>query len=1190
VPAVITVTTAADIDKRDDFLSLREAIMVVNGSLVKQDQMRNVAPANILTAAEGRQVDESTGKVGVPGVADTIEFDPTIFKGRRADVINLTQELPTIMRPVIIKGLDATGGMGLPVTLDGSGMTPGDALVFATAAGAAGANGASGSQVQSLIVQNVSGAAIRITGGGGGVRVTGMELIANGQGVVIADSPGNHVGQPAAKGFSNLIIRSTGAGIVIAGQGATGNQVVGNYIGINRVGADARPNDQGVLIDGASDNFIGGKAAGERNIISGNTRDGIDIRGPQATDNQVLANYIGTDRTGTAEVANSVGVHIENAPNNIIGGTGEGATRNIISGNTRNGIYIEGQQATGNKVLGNYIGLDPAGDALGNHSSGIRIEDGGNNTIGGTQDNKSRNVISANGADGIFIEGQTASGNKVLGNYIGTSKDGQKHTAKRKPGAPAPDGSHDLGNDANGVHIYNAPNTVIGRKGSASNVISGNGSDGVQILGQSATGNQVLGNDIGTEKDGKTKLGNGAHGVFLASDRNTVGGDGQGNTIWYNALAGVAVVDGLDLAPGSHTLHDLISKNSIYANVRLGIDLLDNGPTENDEDTPPYDTDLGPNTLQNFPDLAVITAPNGLVKVTGILKSTASTHFNVELFANPLADPSGYGQGKDLLASVPGVTDAHGEFSFAWAGRLPHGDRYVSSTATDVEPDENQEPNNNTSEFSPWVDSVTGAKLAATFRTVKTEENAAVRIELDGRCTTQAPLDLHVTTGPRHGTLSGLTTPQVTNGAGGSTIAATVLYTPNPNYIGPDQLTFTVGDRHGHTAQGIVSILVDAPPPPRALDDAAAGTITLPTTLEVGQSYQVTVTMKNTGTETWDPASYCLRSANQPVTLWGPSSVQLTTPTPAHAVATFDFTIMAPATPGVYNTAWRMMRMPGSSSFGDTIQVTETVVDTTPPMVRFISGPPALTNNTGATVDFQASDGTVACTLDGQPVACTADSATLVDLADGSHTLRVSATDPSGNTGAADYSWTVDTIGPTVRITGAPAAMSNCNSATFTYTLSDGVPDCTLDGTDVSCDSPTSTSFTGLCDGGHTFEICETDAAGNKASASYWWTVDTTPPTVTLDTIPVGYLGQSLDINGAAGDAASGVNLVTVTIRSVTTNAILFSCQATNMGSAFSTWGCLYTPMQIGPETVTITATDVAGNVVTTDPVCFVVF
>ena len=135
--------------------------------------------------------------------------------------------------------------------------------------------------------------------------------------------------------------------------------------------------------------------------------------------NKVIGNYIGTDVNGTAPLGNSYGIYLLGGANNTIGGTTAGE-RNVISGNTTHGIFISG---TGNQVTGNYIGTDASGTAdLGNRLSGLILVNATNNTIGGITAGE-RNIISGNNDVGIYIaDGST--GNKVIGNYIGTDVNG----------------------------------------------------------------------------------------------------------------------------------------------------------------------------------------------------------------------------------------------------------------------------------------------------------------------------------------------------------------------------------------------------------------------------------------------------------------------------------------------------------------------------------------------------------------------------------------------------------------------------------------------------------------------------------------------------------------------------------------------------------------------------------------------
>src|SRR5262249_53289256 len=155
---------------------------------------------------------------------------------------------------------------------------------------------------------------------------------------------------------------------------------------------------------------------------------------------------------------------IQNASNNTVGGTDDGAG-NLIANNGGDGVQITGDESTANHVQGNVIGTDKdGGKALGNAHIGVDINTGASdNTVGGA-DPKVGNLISGNGWHGVNVAGQGTSGNKILGNKIGTDKDGK--TATGTDGKP-------LGNGLSGVYDSDADGTVIGGVG-AGNVISGN--------------------------------------------------------------------------------------------------------------------------------------------------------------------------------------------------------------------------------------------------------------------------------------------------------------------------------------------------------------------------------------------------------------------------------------------------------------------------------------------------------------------------------------------------------------------------------------------------------------------------------------------------------------------------------------------------------------------------------------------
>ncbi len=473
---------------------------------------------------------------------DTIEFD---IPGAGPHTIQPTTGLPEITDTVIIDGYTQTGatpntnlpGFGnnavLKIELDGSNAGDESGLVITAA----------DCTVKGLVINRFGVAGIFINGTGAsgsasgnvvqgnfiGTDATGSGALGNAlHGVVIQDAPDNTIGGSRA-GEGNVISGNDVDGIFIVFPGARGNVVQGNFIGTDVTGsADLGNAEDGVQIQDAPDNIVGGAQPGEGNIISGNEGSGILLVLAEARGNLVQGNFIGTDVTGSADLGNVLdGVQMQDAPNNSIGGA-QPEESNIISGNDQNGIFIFGPGASGNVVAGNFIGTDATGSAdLGNAGDGVQIEDAPNNTIGGAQPGEG-NVISGND-DGVFIIGTGASGNLVRGNYIGTDATG----------------SADLGNVEEGVQIQDAPdNTIGGSQAGEGNVISGNNQNGIWITGAGASGNVVQGNFIGTDASGSADLGNAEEGVQIQdAPNNTVGGAraGEGNVISGNDGAGIFI-------------------------------------------------------------------------------------------------------------------------------------------------------------------------------------------------------------------------------------------------------------------------------------------------------------------------------------------------------------------------------------------------------------------------------------------------------------------------------------------------------------------------------------------------------------------------------------------------------------------------------------------------------------------------
>jgi titin len=499
----------------------------------------------------------------------------------------------------------------------------------------------------------------------------GVALGNSGDGVTLIQVSGNVIS-------SNVISANAYGGVSISGPAGSGNRVLGNLIGTDITGKIKLGNlNYGVQLAGASNNVVGGAMAGNGNLISGNVLDGVVLTGSGTMGNWVVGNYIGTDRSGTLALGNQGdGVNMGAVSGNVI-------ASNVISANVYSGVDIVGPGASGNVLLGNLIGTDVLGKSkLANLYYGVYLLNANANVVGGPNAGNG-NVISGNFQSGIYLVGGGT--NEILGNNIGTDSSGTLA----------------LGNQGVGMFLRGTTgNNIGGITAGSGNLISANGAQGLFLTNSSW--NVIQGNFIGTKADGTNALGNVAHGIDLQvnANSNIIGGavTGAANHIaWAQTIyAGVRV------RPGSQ--NNLISGNAIFGNGGLGIDL---GAYQVN---PNVDCENGvlagsANNGQNYPVLTnVITGAGGTV-VRGYLDSAVGETYQLQFFANPTFDPSGYGQGQVYLGSstltLGGSCTAN--FTALLPTSIPVG-WMVSATATD--------PVNDTSEFSEDVPAVSPPGLS----------------------------------------------------------------------------------------------------------------------------------------------------------------------------------------------------------------------------------------------------------------------------------------------------------------------------------------------------------------------------------------------------------------------------------------------------------------------------------------------
>jgi hypothetical protein len=164
---------------------------------------------------------------------------------------------------------------------------------------------------------------------------------------------------------------------MLSGAQSRGNVVEGNLIGPSGSGGLGAGNTIGVYVNGAPGNTVGGMRG---NVISGNAGVGVYILGSPSTGNVVAGNLIGLAPDGIQRLPNQNGIYVENAPGNVIGGVST-AAGNTISANSLVGVYILGGQSVGNVVEGNVIGSNAAGGRAGNGEYGVLLYNAPTNTV-----------------------------------------------------------------------------------------------------------------------------------------------------------------------------------------------------------------------------------------------------------------------------------------------------------------------------------------------------------------------------------------------------------------------------------------------------------------------------------------------------------------------------------------------------------------------------------------------------------------------------------------------------------------------------------------------------------------------------------------------------------------------------------------------------------------------------------------
>jgi hypothetical protein len=399
----------------------------------------------------------------------------------------------------------------------------------------------------------------------------------------------------------------------------------------------------GLEIDGSTQSGTGGQI---NNSNTGyNASPCIQIQNPDPAGNP-MTHAIEIDTTATDEAVILTGL--------AFGGFGQ--LTEAISG----AILV--RDGRGHRIEGSQFSGEIAGFTLGENARDIVVAGPVRNMNIGGLDPARRNYFGSGGvsirADARVVE--------VVGNLMGTDPTGT---------APSPvRGGY-------GVFITDSPNNLV-----LSNTMSALNLAGVQINGATSNNTRIQDNRIGISSSGETPLGNGRSGIVVAdaSSNSFI----AGNTIAHNGIHGVQVRAGL-----GHR----IENNRIHDNEELGIELGDDGPTPNDDDSDPL-AGLLPNRVLNAPVLEFAGGLPDAGEVGGSLGSIAGDYV-VMLHASPTCDASGRGEGKRPIGSaalsIAGSGQSTVDFEAAVFPGVSLAGEFITATARDAA--------GNTSEFSTCI-------------------------------------------------------------------------------------------------------------------------------------------------------------------------------------------------------------------------------------------------------------------------------------------------------------------------------------------------------------------------------------------------------------------------------------------------------------------------------------------------------
>lgn len=216
-------------------------------------------------------------------------------------------------------------------------------------------------------------------------------------------------------GFGGGGLYRSGFGYVLA---------VNNYLGVNRSGTSALPNERGFLsyygstVFGAELSDGQGGTIDGGNVASGNTGSGISSTAIQVGGIfEIRGNLVGLSSDGNSSIGNGSGIYAQSGggTSTAIGGIGN-LQRNYVaasqSGNYGPGLSLGTLTGGSTTVFNNWIGLNKTGNLAGNTGAGIEVSGDGNTKIGGYNPGE-MNFIIGNARAGVVVTRFTGFGGSI---------------------------------------------------------------------------------------------------------------------------------------------------------------------------------------------------------------------------------------------------------------------------------------------------------------------------------------------------------------------------------------------------------------------------------------------------------------------------------------------------------------------------------------------------------------------------------------------------------------------------------------------------------------------------------------------------------------------------------------------------------------------------------------------------------